>query len=319
MPFEFVGIYLVRNSVILGTFFTISGADGRWAIQYFPLISDAGLLDVRSFYPQNTPLSTPVSVLDVLDSFFILSIRAFPTSSSINIAVEESFSNPAQIRIDNSGPTTLVDLRVASLFAVPTSKAILEVNSLSLATTDSVPLGLELPPFSSTNINVTVSSPGFETLSGSTQLRFEASLPGAPNDIVSTVHTLNIQVSPKLASLNLVSILKNGLPASGSSIFTTIQKTAIITYTLEVINVGVASTTPLEPALPEFAASTGFSVKFLASSFPSLAPGESTLIQVPALLLLLLLSSMFQASQWPARALGSLTLPLVADAGTIPH
>lgn len=86
-----------------------------------------GLLEVRSFYPQNTPLSASVSTLDLLDSFFILSIRTFPSSSSVKIAVEESASNPSQFRVENSGPTTLVGLTVESLFAVPADKAILEV------------------------------------------------------------------------------------------------------------------------------------------------------------------------------------------------
>lgn len=99
-------------------------------------------------------------------------------------------------------------------------------------------------------------------------------------DTVSAVHNLGIQVDPKLAALSLVSVLKNGLPASGGSIFTTIQKTGVVTYSLEVQNVGVAPTAPLKPAASEFAVSTGFSVAFLASSFPSLAPGESVVVQV---------------------------------------
>lgn len=86
-----------------------------------------GLIEIRAFFPENTPLSADVDTLGLLGSFFVLSIRTFPTSSSIAVATEESISSPTQLRVENSGPEVLTGLTVESLFAIPSDKAILEV------------------------------------------------------------------------------------------------------------------------------------------------------------------------------------------------
>ena len=91
------------------------------------VMPSAGLIEIRAFFPNNTPLSADVNSLDLLGSFFVLSIRTFPTSSSITVATEESVSSPTQLRVENSGPEVLSGLTVESLFPIPSDKAILEV------------------------------------------------------------------------------------------------------------------------------------------------------------------------------------------------
>lgn len=91
------------------------------------VMTRTGLIEIRGFFPENTPLSVDVDTLGLLGSFFVLSIRTFPTSSSIAVATEESISSPTQLRVENSGPEILAGLTVESLFAIPSDKAILEV------------------------------------------------------------------------------------------------------------------------------------------------------------------------------------------------
>ena len=99
----------------------------NFALIFVCVMPNAGLIEIRAFFPNNTPLSADVNSLDLLGSFFVLSIRTFPTSSSITVATEESVSSPTQLRVENSGPEILTGLTVESLFAIPSDKAILEV------------------------------------------------------------------------------------------------------------------------------------------------------------------------------------------------
>ena len=104
-------------------------------------------------------------------------------------------------------------------------------------------------------------------------------LAGFPDDTVTTVHTLGIQVQPKLPTLQVVGTSKNGLAVSGP-VYTTIQQSGLVTFSFTIRNTGVAPTAPLEPFAPEFDSSLGFSVMFLTNSYPALAPGSSTVVQV---------------------------------------
>lgn len=155
---------------------------------------------------------------------------------------------------------------------------------------------------------MSLASPGLETLSGSTQLRFRAALQGrveghteagllplgkaksdglvlswwvtdSPDDTVTTIHTLGVQVQPKLPTLQVVSTTKNGLAASGP-VFTTIQQSGIVNFAFTIRNTGAAPTAALEPSASEFDSDLGFSVMFLTTSYPALAPGSSTIVQV---------------------------------------